>query len=148
VAAAGEDADALLGREVPAHEGIAGFVATSSQPLAFVPRPGDQRLLSGLDATLDPAPQSILCVPCSSADATVGVLQVIDKRGGGQFSFDDLEVVTLLAGIAGVAITQAGAGAAPPPPGEVAGDLAALATAHPARYAAVASLIGSLADRD
>ena len=55
----------------------------------------------------------------------VGALELVDKEGGGTFSFDDLEMATLLGSIAGTALKEGtGAGRAPPTPSELARSLA------------------------
>ncbi len=129
---------------VPPDSGAAGFVLASGQPLAVAPRGGD-RFSEGMVALLGHSPASILAVPCFADDVVVGVIELVDKAGGGSFSFDDVELATLLAGIAGVAVTSA---AERPPdipaPAQLGGDLARLATTDPGRYAGVASAVAAL----
>src|SRR2546421_9164889 len=147
VAAAGVKPGALLGAKVPANEGSAGFVIASSQPLALSPSQGDPRATGGVSALLGHRPSSVLCVPCGREDVVMGALELVDKEGGGNFSFDDLEVATLLGCIAGPALKE-GAGTAdrPPTPSELARGLAGLAEVDPARYAAIAGMVGALLD--
>lgn len=133
-----------LSTNVPSDSGAAGFVAASGQPLAVAPRAGD-RFSESMVALLGYSPASMLAVPCFADDIVVGVLELVDKAGGGSFSFDDVELATLLAGIAGVAVTSA---AERPPdvpaPAQLGGDLARLATTDPGRYAGVASAVAAL----
>ena len=73
------------------------------------------------------------------------MLEIIDKVDGAMFTFDDVELATLLAGVAGVAIRTIGASPPPAPdPDEIAGELRRLAAADPRRYAVVARLIDAL----
>ena len=70
---------------------------------------------------------------------------MVDKAGGG-FSIDDIELATLLAGIAGAALADGAPVAAPPDPAELGAALAALARSEPLRYAAVARVLSVLLD--
>lgn len=133
-----------LSATVPAGSGSSGFVAASGQPLAVSPR-GDDRFGDGMATLLGRRPTSILAVPCMSDDAVVGVLELVDKLGSASFSFDDVELATLLAGIAGAGIRFTGERRpAVPGPSELGGDLARLAAADPARYAGVAAAVAAL----
>ncbi len=148
VAAAGDRPGQLLGATVPADEGTAGYVVTSGQPLALSPRPDDARATSGIAGLIGLSPSSVLCVPCADDDSIGGALEVVDKAGGGRFSLDDVELATLLGGIAGAALAgTTGTGPAVPTPAELGGGLQRLAASEPARYSALATAIGALLDR-
>jgi GAF domain-containing protein len=142
-AAAGAGAAALVGRPAQAEGGTAAFALASGQPLALVLRPDDPRVGEGVPALLGLRPRSALVVPCAHDGGVVGALELIDKQGGPSFGFDDLELATLLAGVAASALRAASA-AVVPAPAELAGDLARLATADPVRYAAVAAAVTAL----
>jgi GAF domain-containing protein len=147
VATAGVPPGALLGTKVPASEGSAGFVIASGQPLALKPSEGDARATGGVSGLLGRRPSSVLCVPCAWEDTVVGALELVDKEGAATFSFDDLEVATLLGSIAGTALKDGPSMAPPPPtPAELARGLATLAGADPTRYAGVAAMLGALLD--
>ena len=92
---------------VPVGAGTVGYVVSSGQPMAIAPRGADPRLSEGLGARLGRMPASLLCVPCHHEDAIVGALELVDKAGGAPFSIDDVELVTLLGGIAGAALSLA-----------------------------------------
>ena len=77
----------------------------------------------------------------------LGALELIDKSDGGRFTIDDLELATLLGGIAGAALSEDGPTEAPPAPAELAGGLTRLASTDPARYAAVAAVLATLLER-
>jgi len=139
--------DGLVGTEVSADVGTAGFVVTSGQPLAIAARAGDARLSEGVFSLLDELPTSILSVPCSSAERTVGALELIEKMGGGRFTFDDVELATLLAGIAAAAIEECGNEVSVRPPAELASDFRRLASSDPVEYARVASLVEAILAR-
>jgi phosphoserine phosphatase RsbU/P len=147
VGAAGERAGELVEVELPADAGTAGYVVSSGQPIAIAPRGADPRLSEGLGARLGRWPSSVLCVPCLYDDAVLGAMELVDKAGGGPFSFDDVELVTLLGGIAGVALGVAGTEVTPRPPAEFAAELAALAGSDPAAYARLSVVLEALLAR-
>jgi GAF domain-containing protein len=147
VGAAGERAGELLGVEWPAGAGTAGYVVSSGQPIAIAPRGADRRLAEGLGAQLGRVPTSVLCVPCLHDDAVLGALELVDKAGGGPFSFDDVELVTLLGSIAGAALSVGGTEVAPRSPAEFATELARLASSDPGAYGALSVLLEALLAR-
>jgi GAF domain-containing protein len=144
VAAGGGGAGELLGRRAGPGEGIAGFVVASGQPLALSRLENDPRLRGGVEGLLRWRPRSVLCVPCTSDDAVLGALELVDKGAGGAFTFDDLELVTLLAGIAGRALAADHGGGPVPTPAELGAELGRLLAIDPRRYRAVAAVISGL----
>lgn len=146
VAAAGSEPGRLLGATVPVDSGTAGYVVGSGQPVAMAPRPGDDRFEGGVAALLGHQPSSVLCVPCGDDDTVHGALELVDKHGGGTFTFDDVELASLLAGVAGVALGEGGRGdvGSVPAPAQLGSELADLATADPGRYATIAPVVAAL----
>jgi len=145
VAAAGDRPGDVLGVTVPADAGTAGFAVASGQPVAAVPRADDDRFTVGVARALGIRAASVLCVPCPTEEGVLGALEVIDKLEGGPFSIDDVELVTLLGGIAGAALADGDAGAVgTPTPDDLAGELHQLAAADPSRYGAIAAAISAL----
>jgi GAF domain-containing protein len=137
-------ATSLLGRHAGATTGSAALVVQSGQPVALQPGSGslDDELGTEL---LQRSPVSLVCVPCLDGDAVVGALQLVDKAGGGPFDFDDVELASLLGTIAGAALREVGAVAVDAPTPERLGrDLARLADADPARFAAAATVVEAL----
>jgi GAF domain-containing protein len=139
VAAVGPKADTHHG-SARALAGIAGFVAASGQPAAVQPRP-DDAANAGAGGT-DGVPSSLLAVACGTDD-TLGVLELAGAAGGA-FSFDDVEVASLLATVAGAALSEGGAVDAPTPPAVLGARLQHLATLDPTRYAAIARALDAL----
>jgi len=145
VAAAGPHAADVLGALVAADAGAAGFVLGSGQPMALSPRADDPRAAEGVAAIIGRRPASVLCIPCESDDGVAGVLEIVDKADHAMFSFDDVELATLMAGVAGIAIETVGASRSrAPAPEELAGELRRLLANDPNRYEVVASLIAAL----
>ena len=139
-AASGDEAAARRVGQRRRPGGVAGFVLSSGQPAALQTRPGDTDNAGAGGA--DGSPRSILAAPCV-AGQVLGVLEVVDAPGG-SFSFDDVETVSLLADIAGAALSEAAPADAPPSPARLGEALSALAAADPHRYAEVARAIGVL----
>ena len=113
--------------------------------MALSPRADDPRAAEGVAAIIGRRPSSVLCIPCESDDGVAGVLEIVDKADHAMFSFDDVELATLIAGVAGIAIETVGASRSrAPAPDELAGELRRLGANDPNRYEVVASLIAAL----
>jgi GAF domain-containing protein len=135
----------VLGSIVAADVGTAGFVLGSGQPMAIAPRADDPRAAEGVAAVMGHRPANVLCIPCESENGVAGVLEIVDKGAATMFSFDDVELATLVAGVAGVALeTLDATRTRAPEPDEIAGELRRLAAGDPRRYEVVASLIAAL----
>lgn len=145
-AAAGGEPGRLLGATVPVGSGTAGYVVSSGQPVAIAPRPDDERFEGGIAALIGRRPTSVLCVPCGDDEVVHGALELVDKQGGGTFSFDDVELASLLAAVAGAALGAGGRGGvgSVPSPGELGNELSQLAVADPPRYALIAPVVAAL----
>ena len=137
----------LVGTRVAAEGGTAGYVLASGQPVAMMPRPDDPASSEGVVAALGIRPGSVLCVPCAHDDEVLGVLELVDKAGGGAFTFDDVELATVLANIAGSALRDRGPDEAVRPAEELGAELRALSAADPAAYVRVATVIEALLAR-
>ena len=73
---------------------------------------------------------------------------MLDKAGGGPFSFDDVEVVTLLGAVVGAALVDAiGAPVELPPPARLVAELTAMAESDPEEYARIGPIVASLLRR-
>ena len=147
VAAAGDQPGEALGRSLAAGDGSAGYVIESGQPLAMTATGDDARATQGISAELGDLPTTLLCVPATTEDAVVGALELVDKRGGGPFTIDDVEVATMLGGVAGAAIEATGASSSAPTPSELAGELERLAANDPGRYSVIAETIAAVLAR-
>jgi GAF domain-containing protein len=110
VAAAGPGAEgsgpgAFVGQEL-GRSGTAAWVIGSGQPVAAQLVPGDERAVEEATLLGGRTPANILCVPCVWDDEPVGALELLNKAGAGRFTFDDVEVVTLLGAVAGAALVE------------------------------------------
>lgn len=79
VAADGAGADKIVGVELPAGRGIAGFVAMSGQAMAVADVQRDPRFARDVAESTEYVPRTIVAVPILSPDGEVaGVLSVLD----------------------------------------------------------------------
>jgi HD-GYP domain-containing protein (c-di-GMP phosphodiesterase class II) len=88
--------------------GVAGAVALTGEVINIPDAYSDSRFDSSFDATNEYRTGSLLCVPMRDAAGDVtGVLQALNKRGGGPFTDEDAELLMALGGQAAVAIENA-----------------------------------------
>ncbi len=138
----------LVGSTVAADVGAAGYVFASGQPVAMTPRHDDPSAREGIVARFDQAPTSVLCVPCAHDDEVLGVVELVDKAGGSAFTFDDIEIVTVLADVVGSALRSAVPEREVRPPAELSAELRQLALDDAGAYARVANVLEALLARD
>jgi len=136
LAVEGEAQGRAVGEDVMAGESSLGFVLASGQALSLARREAPE----GGDAS-----DASLCVPCLG---TVGVLGALELRGrpdADSFTPEAGRLAALFADVAAASLAAGDLGAEPgPSPAELGAELAQLAEADPARYGAVASVIGAL----
>jgi diguanylate cyclase (GGDEF)-like protein len=87
-------------------EGIAGWVAQTGKPTIVNDTSRDPRFARRFDSQTQFQTRSILCAPLISRGRTIGVVQVINKRGG-KFTQADLEVLLTLVEPCAIAIENA-----------------------------------------
>ncbi|HPN30733.1 MAG TPA: PP2C family protein-serine/threonine phosphatase [bacterium] len=92
---------------VPVGKGIAGWVAENDKPLIIEDVSKDERFYKKADEKSTFKTKSILCVPLKVKDKIIGVLQVLNKRGGNPFNNDDLTLFSVMAHMAALAIENA-----------------------------------------
>jgi GAF domain-containing protein len=105
--AAGERGAGAVGLTVPPTQGIAGFVYSTGQALALSDVASDPRFNRDAAEQTGYVPRSIAAAPLLDEQGTVGVLQVLDKRGSPTFSLQDMELLGVFAAQATVAIAAA-----------------------------------------
>ena len=123
-------------------DGARGYAVSSGQPAAVRPTETDQSNLGAGGA--EGVPGAILATPCVHDDI-VGVLEIVRGPRGEGFSFDDVEIVSLLADIAGAAIADDSANTIEvTPPTRLSAELTELAKQNSQRYADVARVVDAL----
>jgi GAF domain-containing protein len=102
--AAGDRGQGVVGMTVNPGEGVAGYVASTGQPLALTDVAHDPRFGRATAEATGYVPNSILAVPLELDDRVIGVLEVLDKRDGGGFDLADINRAAVFARQAAVAI--------------------------------------------
>jgi GAF domain-containing protein len=106
--AAGEQGAGAIGLEVKPSQGIVGFVFSTGQALALSDVASDPRFDRKAAERTGYVPRSIAAVPLlDEHHASVGVIQVLDKRGSATFSLQDMELLGVFARQATEAISAA-----------------------------------------
>src|SRR5258706_3034158 len=88
-------------------QGIAGWVAQHRQSVCIDDARSDPRHDGSFAHRTALVARSMICVPLVHRDGLLGVLQVINKQGGGVFTADDVHLVEALASQAAIGIAHA-----------------------------------------
>ena len=99
LASAGQAGGDVIGMQIDPAAGIAGYAFTTGQQLAIADVTTDPRFDRTIADATGYVPASILATPLTDADGTIGVLEILDRRGG-TFTLRDLEVAGVLASAA------------------------------------------------
>src|SRR5439155_599731 len=102
-----EVAESLGELRFPADQGIAGAVLASGQPVRIDDVAADGRFYPDIDRHTGLTTGSLLAAPLATAHGTVGVIEVVNRRGGGAFTQADLELLSGLAASIAVAFENA-----------------------------------------
>jgi len=104
VVAAGEQGQGVIGLAIAPDQGIAGYVFTTGQPLALSEVERDARFGRAAAEATGYVPRSVVAVPLIDERGSLGVLEVLDKRSSAAFSLRDIELASVFARQATVAI--------------------------------------------
>ncbi len=98
----------LVGKQMPIDEkSIAGTTVIRRECLIVNNAPEDPRWNTAFDAETEFKTRDILTVPLVAFDSVVGVIEVINKKDGLQFTADDEAVLTMFARQAAIALVNA-----------------------------------------
>lgn len=84
--------------------GIAGWVAHNGKPLIVNDVTRDERFNKDIDKITGFVTESIICAPLIVNRKTIGVIEVLNKRNGSNFSERDLETLISVASTAAISI--------------------------------------------
>lgn len=103
------EAAAQLSRlRFPADRGIAGTVLQSGEPIRVDDGEADARVFRGADEQTGMTTRSMLCAPLTRRSGiTIGVLQIVNHKGGAPFPAGDEDFLLALAGSVAVALDNA-----------------------------------------
>ncbi len=88
-------------------QGIAGWVATHKVPVRLDDVRSDPRYYPEIERLTGFAPRTMLCVPLVMKGRLLGVIQCLNKMGGGGFTDEELRTVQTLADHAAIALENA-----------------------------------------
>ena len=93
--------------EVKLGQGIAGYVAKKGEPLLIKDATKDKRWYQYISKQIGFKTKSIACVPMHLNNKVIGVIEFMNKIDGSTFQNKDLELLTVFADLAAVAIGNA-----------------------------------------
>lgn len=105
--ARGEKAEIVKPIRMQKTEGIVGSVIGSGEGVIVNDVAGDPRFFSKIDEQSGFVTRSVLCVPMSTNNGTLGAIEVINKLDGTDFSELDMTFCGAIAGQAAIAIENA-----------------------------------------
>jgi Nif-specific regulatory protein len=100
-------ADRLASVRVPPGQGIAGAVVRDGRPIRVDDPAADPRFFHDVDRQTGVSTRNLLAAPLASRTGILGVIEVVNRRGGLLFTDDDLAFLAALAGSIAVAIENA-----------------------------------------
>lgn len=104
--ATGESGEQVTRRQVPAHQGIAGWVVDNNELAAVESPEDDDRFYPVMDKAIGFETRNMVAVPLRVRDETIGAVEVINKKEG-SFTELDAELAQALANQAAIAIDNA-----------------------------------------
>ena len=107
VAAAGPAGTQARGRRFPDTAGLAGAVLRSGQPQIVADASEDADLLAEVDPGAGQAARSLMAAPLRVGDRTLGVVEAVNRIGGGPFESGDLERFVGCCSLIAVAVENA-----------------------------------------
>jgi GAF domain-containing protein len=111
-AVSGEGEGSLVGTQFSARRGIAGWVASTGEPMAVEDVSADPRFARQVAEQTGFTPVSIMAAPVSYRGTILGVLEVLDAAPGKRSSIADLEQLADFGSRAGVALHVLASGSA------------------------------------
>jgi GAF domain-containing protein len=104
-AVSGEGEDDLIGKRFPSSTGLAGWVLVTRQPLVLDDTRSDARFGHEAAESTGYVPDRIMAVPLLHEEEALGVLEVLDPPAGARDPLADMELLSLFAGQAAVALS-------------------------------------------
>ncbi len=100
MAAVGDRGPALIGEEFDADLGIAGKVAATGKPVIVPDVRDDKSFFRGIDAKSSFQTKGLIAAPLIWKGDVIGVVEVLNKLGGGNYDDDDLALLQIFANLA------------------------------------------------
>jgi len=103
----GEKKSELTGVRIPMDKGVAGWVVMNKKPVMVSNAYNDERFFDKVDRKTKFTTRSILAVPMITKGKVVGVVEVLNKKGGDNFTKDDLDKINAYIQQAALALENA-----------------------------------------
>lgn len=103
----GEGSDKIKKKRLKLSEGIAGWVVLNKEPILIPDVSKDKRFFPDIDKASGFKTESIICAPLISRGKVLGVIELINKKIGVEFTESDLESLTHLADYIAIALDNA-----------------------------------------
>jgi GAF domain-containing protein len=103
-AVAGEGSETLIGRRIPSSTGFAGWVLVTRQPIVVEDVAEDPRFARDVAEDTGFVPKGLMAVPLLHEEQALGVLQVLDRPQNAQFSLAEMDLLSLFANQAAIAL--------------------------------------------
>ena len=124
-AVSGQGEEFLVGRRIPAGQGIAGWVAVSGEPLVVDDLTASTAFDRSLAQSTQYVPDALMAAPLIHGDQVLGVLEILDPSAQARSGLPELDLLSLFSRQAAIALRivtadRASSGAAPTgmPPGQ------------------------------
>jgi GAF domain-containing protein len=103
-AVTGEGESSLVGTRLPSSTGIAGWVLVTRQPIVIEDVASDPRFARDAAEATGYVPKALMAVPLLHDEDVLGVLQVLDRSAPAQFTLAEMDVLSLFANQAAIAL--------------------------------------------
>ncbi len=104
VAAFGERATALVGREIPADHGIAGHVYQTGEGYHARNTSADEHFFAGVDELTRYDTHSLVAIPIRIGQEVCGVLELMNRQGADRYSSDDRNLLQIFSSYISISI--------------------------------------------
>ena len=104
LAASGPASEQVVGLEMDAGKGIAGWAIASGQSITISDAPSDPRFAADVAAKTGYTPRSVFAIPLESDAGMMGVMEILDAEEGREEAHNESRLVSSLAYQAAIAI--------------------------------------------
>ncbi|MGD2114834.1 MAG: sensor domain-containing diguanylate cyclase [Acidobacteriota bacterium] len=104
IAAFGDKAGELLGREIRADSGIAGHVYTTGKAYCTAEASKDRHFYDGIDEETDYTTNTLVAIPIRIENEVCGVLELVNRQDRQDYTADDLNLLDIFAGYISISI--------------------------------------------
>ena len=107
IAVFGGNSEGLLGRSIPSSQGIAGHVYMSGTPYIARNAQKDEHFFPLMDRESGYETRSMIAVPVIVGESICGVLELLNRHGGGEYTHGELALLETFAGYISSSIQNA-----------------------------------------